>query len=87
MTVLNSNLLTLGNYEKRVLLELDKELSWPVVQWIRLSDPRLKRTELHVFHCYVYHVPVAECCNIILKSYGIPLHKCVLEGVVELGYN
>lgn len=80
--------ITLGDYEKAVLLELSKsEASLPEVQWLMARESRLRLMGCIISECYDHRYSIIQAVNKIYSVYNLPMHKCVLEGVAVLSNN
>ena len=84
------NKLSLGDYEKQVLLELDNQLTLAQSQWVRNQDPSLTMVHGSVEASYESEVDVTDCVIYILKLYRLPTNECVLineEATAIKGYD
>lgn len=77
----------LGAYEQRVLLELDKLVTWEQVQYMRSIDPRLEIPLLISEDNWESSIPVHDTVLEIIAWYNLPLYGQCPVSVAVLGYN
>jgi len=53
--------LTLGNYEQRVILELDNRLTWPEVKVIIANDPNFRLVFSIIHNSYEQNNSIKKC--------------------------
>lgn len=87
MVLTTNKPITLGNFEQRVLLELDNELSQAEIHWILRADRNSNLLFCNIIDSYEHCEDVVTCINNYLAELNLPIHKCALEGVAVLGYN
>ena len=84
------NNISLGEFEKQVLLELDRQLTLAQSQWMRSQDPNFNLVHGTIEAFFYVEAEVIDVILYILTLYGLPTNECALidgEGVVILGYN
>lgn len=84
------NNISLGEFEKQVLLELDKQLTLAQSQWMRSQDPNFTLVHGTIESYFSIKADIIDVIIYIHMLYGLPTNECVLidgEGVAVLGYN
>lgn len=87
MSVLNNQSKTLGNYEKQVLLELDRELTPKQIAYILSVDGSHELLLCIITWFWDNQRTVNHCINEILSEFDLHVPERELECVAVLGYN
>lgn len=87
---MSTNIISLGEYEKQVLLELDNHVTLAQSQWIRAKDPSFRYVFKSIVLYHRLNMDKYQCVRNILYLLDLPTNGCApvaVEGVAELGYN